>query len=78
LAKSQIAERSADAQQVVRAAELEEANDLLRVKLNTARLKLMEVEHRERTLTSENEALKRDLESAGTTLDATVKDKVVV
>jgi hypothetical protein len=78
LAKSQIAERSADAQQVVRAAELEEANDLLRVKLNTVRLKLMEVEHRERTLTSENEALKRDLESAGTTLDATVKDKVVV
>jgi hypothetical protein len=78
LAKSQIAERSADAQQVVRAAELEEANDLLRVKLNTARLKLMEVEHREWTLTSENEALKRDLESAGTTLDATVKDKVVV
>jgi hypothetical protein len=78
LAKSQIAERSADAQQVVRAAELEEANDLLRVKLNTARLKLMEVEHREWTLTSENEALKRDLESAGTTLDAMVKDKVVV
>jgi hypothetical protein len=78
LAKSQIAEGSADAQQVVRAAELEEANDLLRVKLNTARLKLMEVEHREWTLTSENEALKRDLESAGTTLDAMVKDKVVV
>jgi hypothetical protein len=78
LAKSQIAERSADAQQVVRAAELEEANDLLRVKLNTVRLKLMEVEHREWTLTSENEALKRDLESAGTTLDAMVKDKVVV
>jgi hypothetical protein len=51
-------------QQVVHATGLEEANTLLRAELEAARTKLAEVEHRERTLTSENEGLKRDLEGA--------------
>jgi hypothetical protein len=40
-------------EQVARVAGLEEANVLLRVELDTARSKLAEVEHRERTLTTE-------------------------
>jgi uncharacterized protein (DUF3084 family) len=57
-------------------AELEEANALLRAELDTAHSKLAEVEHRERTLTSENEGPKKDLENARTAHDTTVKDKV--
>jgi cell division protein FtsB len=62
LMKSQIVEQSADAQQVARIARLEESNTLLRAELDTARSKLVEVEHHERALTSENEGLKKDLE----------------
>jgi hypothetical protein len=47
-------------QQVMCVAEMEEANTLLRAELDTARSKLAEVEHREQTLTSKNEGLKRD------------------
>jgi hypothetical protein len=50
----------------------------LQAQLDTAHSKLVEVEHRERALTSENEGLKRDLESAHTAHDATVKDKALV
>jgi cell division protein FtsB len=62
LMKSQIVERSADAQQVARIARLEESNTLLRAELDTARSKLVAVEHHERALTSENDGLKKDLE----------------
>jgi hypothetical protein len=58
--------KSQNTQQVARVMELEEANTLLRVELDTARSKLAEVERRERTLTSENDILKRDLEGAHT------------
>jgi hypothetical protein len=78
LAKSQAAEWSADARQVARIVKLEEANTLLWAELDTARSKLAEVEHHERTLTSENEGLMRDLESARTTHDATVEEKALV
>jgi hypothetical protein len=50
----------------------------MRAELDTARSKLMEVEQRERTQNSENEAVKRDLERACTAHSAAVKDKVVV
>jgi hypothetical protein len=65
-------------QQVMRVAEMEEANTLLRSELDTARSKLAEVEHREQTLTSKNEGLKRDLEGARTARDVAVKDKELV
>jgi hypothetical protein len=51
---------------------------LLQAKLDTARSKLAEAEHCERTLTSENEGLKRDLEGARTAHDVAVKDKELV
>jgi hypothetical protein len=63
---------------VARAAELEEANALLRAELDTAHLKLVEVDYRERTLTSENEDLKNDLENACTARDAAVNSKALV
>jgi chromosome segregation ATPase len=76
LDKIWIAERSAVVRQVAHVAELEEANALLRAELDTAHSKLAEVEHRERTLTSENEGPQKDLENARTAHDTTVKDKV--
>jgi hypothetical protein len=48
------------------------------VELETTRSKLAEVEHRERTLTSENEGLKRDLEGVCCAHEATVKNKELV
>jgi hypothetical protein len=48
------------------------------VELDTARSKLAEVEHHERTLTSENEGLKRDLEGACSAHEAAVKNKELV
>jgi regulator of replication initiation timing len=75
LTKSRISERLADARQGARVVELEEANALSRVELDTARSKLAVVEHRERTLTFENEGLKKYLENARTAYDAAVKDK---
>jgi hypothetical protein len=56
--------RSQNTQQVSHVTGLEEGNTLLRVELEVARTKLAEVEHPERTLTSKNEGLKRDLEGA--------------
>jgi hypothetical protein len=65
-------------QQVTHILELEKAHALLPVDLDTSRSKLVEVGHREQTLTSENEGLKRDLECARTAHDAAVKDKALV
>jgi capsule polysaccharide export protein KpsE/RkpR len=76
LTKSQIVERSTEARQVARIAELEEANARLHAELDTAQSKLVEVEHREQALTSKNEGLKKDLEC--TAHDATVRDKAEV
>jgi uncharacterized small protein (DUF1192 family) len=59
--------RSQNTQQVLHVTGLEEANTLLRAELEATRTKLAEVEHREWTLTSENECLKRDLEGAHST-----------
>jgi capsule polysaccharide export protein KpsE/RkpR len=78
LTKSQIVERSTEARQVARIAELEEANARLHVELDTAQSKLVEVEHREQALTSKNEGLKKDLECTRTAHDATVRDKAEV
>jgi regulator of replication initiation timing len=50
----------------------------LHAELDTTRSKLAEVEHHEQALTSENEALKKDLENAGTAHDVVVKDKAEV
>jgi regulator of replication initiation timing len=58
--------------------ELEEANALLQVELDAARSKLAEVEHREQTLTSENEGLNKDLDGAHAARKAAVKDKELV
>jgi hypothetical protein len=69
--------KSQSTQQVAGVAELEETNALLRVELDTSRLKL-EMEHRERALTSENEGFKRDLGAACTTRDVAVKVKNLV
>jgi hypothetical protein len=62
----------------MRVTELEDANASLQVELEAARSKLAEVERRERTLTSENEGLKRDLEGAHSAHEAAVKDKELV
>jgi regulator of replication initiation timing len=78
LTKSQIAEQSAEARQVSRVAELEEANAQLCVELDADRSKLVEVEHREQALTSENKGLKKDLDNARTAHDAVVKDNAEV
>lgn len=64
--------------QITRAAELEKASALLRVELDAARSKLVEVEHRKWTLTYENEGLKRDLEGACAARDVMVRDKELV
>jgi hypothetical protein len=45
------------------------------MKLDSARSKLAEVEHRERALTSEYEDLKKDFETMRTVYDAVVKEK---
>jgi hypothetical protein len=70
--------KSQSTQQVACIPELEEANALLWAELDAACSKLMEIEHRERALTSENEGLKRDLGAACTTRDAAVKGKDLV
>jgi regulator of replication initiation timing len=64
--------------QVARVTELEGANASLQTEIEAARSKLVEVEHHERTLTSENEGLKRDLEDARSAREAAVKDKELV
>jgi hypothetical protein len=70
--------KSQNMQQVVDVAELEDANTLLRAKLDTAHSKLVEVKHHERTRTSENEGLKRDLKGVNTAHEAVVKDNGLV
>jgi hypothetical protein len=45
------------------------------VERKAARTKLVKVEHYERTLTSENEGLKRDLEGAHSAHEAAMKEK---
>jgi hypothetical protein len=67
--------KSHNTQRVTCVTELEEANALLRAELDTAHSKLAEVEHHERTLTSENEGLKKDLEGAHAARNVVVKDK---
>jgi hypothetical protein len=70
--------KSRNTQQIAHVTELEEANALLRVELDTACSKLVKVERRERTLTSENEVLDSDLEGARTARNVAVKGKEVV
>jgi hypothetical protein len=64
--------------QIAHVVELEEANTLLGAELDTARWKLAKVEHRERSLASEKEGLKKDLENARSAHDTAVKDKAQV
>jgi hypothetical protein len=52
--------KSHSARQVTHAMELEGANASLRAELEATRSKLAEVDHHERTLTFENEGLKKD------------------
>jgi hypothetical protein len=70
--------KSHSARQVARATELEGANASLRAELQAPRSKLAEVERRKRTLTSENEGLKKDLEDARSACEAAVRDKELV
>jgi hypothetical protein len=76
--KSQIAERSVEAQQAAHVAELEKDNAQLRIELDAARSKLVEVEHREQALTSEYEDLKKYFESMCTSNDVVVSEKAEV
>jgi regulator of replication initiation timing len=78
LTKSQIAERSTEAWWVSRIAELEEANARLHTELDAARSRLVEIEHCEQALASENGGLKKDLENACTAHNAIVKDNADV
>jgi hypothetical protein len=48
------------------------------VELEAARSKLVEVERREKTLTSENEGLKKNLVDAHAAHEAAVRDKELV
>jgi hypothetical protein len=50
----------------------------MHAKLETARSKLAEVEHRDHAVTPKNEGLKKDLESARTAHDAATRDKADV
>jgi hypothetical protein len=70
--------KSRNTQQIAHVTELEEANALLRAELDIACSKLVKVERRERTLTSENEVLESDLEGARTARNVAVKGKEVV
>jgi 23S rRNA A2030 N6-methylase RlmJ len=76
--KSRIAKRTAEAQQATHVAELEKANAQLRVDLDAAWSKLMEVEHREQDLTSLYEDHKKDFETMHTSHDAGVREKAEV
>jgi hypothetical protein len=53
--------KSQSTQQVARVVDLEVTTTSLRGELDAARSKLVEIEHRERALTSKNGSLKRDL-----------------
>jgi chromosome segregation ATPase len=64
-----------EVQQVVRVAELEEANAQLRVELNAAQSKLSEVERREQAMTSAYEDLKKDFNEVRSSHGAMVKKK---
>jgi chromosome segregation ATPase len=64
-----------EVQQVVRVAELEEANAQLRVELNAAQSKLSEVERREQAMTSAYEDLKKDFNEVRSSHGAMVKEK---
>jgi hypothetical protein len=70
--------KSHNERQVARATELEGANASLRAELEAAHSKLAEVERRERTLTSENEGLKKDLVDARSAREGAVRDKELV
>jgi hypothetical protein len=75
LTKSRIDEKSAEVQQTVRVAELEEANAQLHVELNASQSKLSEVEHREHALTFAYEDLKKDFDEVRSSHVAMVKGK---
>jgi hypothetical protein len=70
--------RSQNTQQVTRVTELEEANTSLQAEHEAACTILAKVDHRERTLTSKNEGLKRDLEGALFPHKAAMKEKELV
>jgi uncharacterized protein (UPF0210 family) len=75
LTKSRIAKKSAEVEQTVRVAELEEASAQLRVELIAAQSKLLEVEHHEQALTSTYEDLKKDFDEVCSSHVAVVKEK---
>jgi hypothetical protein len=68
----------AKSQSTQQVAEPQETNASLRAELEVACSKLVEIEHRERALTSENEGLKIDLGAGCTARNAAVKDKDLV
>jgi ElaB/YqjD/DUF883 family membrane-anchored ribosome-binding protein len=75
LTKSRIVKKSAEMQQTVRMAELQETNAQLRAELNAAQSKLSEVEHHEQAMTSAYEDLKRDFNEMRSSHAAVVKEK---
>jgi hypothetical protein len=75
LTKARMAAMSVEVQQSLRMAELEEANDRLRVELAAADTKVAEVEHHERTLSSDYDGLHKDFDDLRTSHAAIVQEK---
>jgi chromosome segregation ATPase len=70
-----MAAKSTEVQQSLCIAELEEANTQLRTELAAAHTKVAEVEHRERTLSSDYDGLRKDFDDLQTSHDAVVQEK---
>jgi predicted metallo-beta-lactamase superfamily hydrolase len=66
----------AEVPQSLRITELEEANTQLRTELAAAHTKVAEVEHHERTLSSDYDGLRKDFDDLRTSYAAIVQEKV--
>jgi DNA mismatch repair ATPase MutL len=75
LTKSQIAEKSSEALEGARVAELEEANAQLRAELNVAESRLAKVVCCEQALASDYEDLKKEFDELRSSQDVVVKEK---
>jgi chromosome segregation ATPase len=73
--KAQVSAKSAEVQQSLRNAELEEANARLRAELAAAHTKVAEVEHCERALSTDYDGLCKDFNDLWTSHAAVVQEK---
>jgi hypothetical protein len=76
LTKSQIAGKAIEVQHASHVAELENDNAQLHVELDAAHSKLVEVEGRERALTSAYEEVKKDFNDLSSSHDVVLKERV--